>query len=143
MRTEEMALIAAEAACHLENFGEARKYVEMVGSQRDSEYEDRLAGFTDSKTYNENTTGRLETLMDEILFQRRVELWSEVPRLHDLQRLGLGFDRDFEGSNHTQKVQSVNTGPGSPAFILWIPQSEFDGNENMNGDTDQNPDQGS
>ncbi len=143
MRTEEMALIAAEAACHLGNFREARKYVEMVGGQRDSEYEDRLAGFTDSKAYNENTTGRLETLMDEILFQRRVELWSEVPRLHDLQRLGLGFDRDFEGSNHTQKVQSVNTGPGSPAFILWIPQSEFDGNENMNADTDQNPDQGS
>lgn len=79
--------------------------------------------------------------MDEILFQRRVELWSEVPRLHVLQRLGLGFNRNFDGSNHTGKIQSVNTNPASPAFILWIPQSEFDGNENMDAATDQNPDQ--
>lgn len=141
MREEEMALIAAEAACHLGRYADARNYVKMVGSQRDSEYEARLAGFTDAKTYNQNTNGNLQTLMDEILFQRRVELWSEVPRLHDLQRLGLGFNRSFEGSNHTGKIQSVNTNPASPAFILWIPQSEFDGNENMDAATDQNPDQ--
>lgn len=143
MRKEEMALIAAEAAAHLGNYTDARKYVKMVGSQRDSEYEDRLATFPDDKTYNQNTTERIVTLMDEILFQRRVELWSEVPRLHDLQRLGLGFDRSFDGSNHTQKIQSVNTKPGSPAFILWIPQAEFDGNENMDATTDQNPAQDS
>lgn len=141
MREEEMALIAAEAACHQGKYTEARNYVKMVGSQRDSEYDERLAEFTDDKTYNDNTNGILVTLMDEILFQRRVELWSEVPRLHDLQRLGLGFSRDFEGSNHTSKIPSVNTKPASPAFILWIPQAEFDGNENMDAAKDQNPDQ--
>lgn len=141
MREEELTLIAAEAACHLSNFTVARNYVSMVGSMRDTQYATRLAGFTDSKEYNQNTNGTLSTLMDEILFQRRVELWSEVPRMHDLQRLGLGFNRNFEGSNHTQKIPTVNTNPASPAFILWIPQAEFDGNENMDAITDQNPPQ--
>ncbi len=31
MRVEEMMLIAAEAACHLQNWVEARQYVAMVG----------------------------------------------------------------------------------------------------------------
>lgn len=143
MRKEEIALMAAEAACHLEKFQDARTYVSMVGTMRDSNYATRLAGFSNSKNYNQSTTADLTTLMDEILFQRRVELWSEIPRLHDLQRLGLGFDRNFEGSNHTNvaKIPTVNTNPASPAFILWIPQAEFDGNENMNAATDQNPDQ--
>jgi hypothetical protein len=143
MRKEEIALMAAEAACHLGQYDIARNYVKSVGVQRDTNYEARLAQFTDSKEYNQNTTGSLVTLMDEILFQRRVELWSEIPRLHDLQRLGLGFKRNFEGTNHTTSAQipSVNTNPASPAFILWIPQTEFDGNENMDASKDQNPSQ--
>ncbi|MFA5849217.1 MAG: RagB/SusD family nutrient uptake outer membrane protein [Bacteroidales bacterium] len=141
MRVEEMMLIAAEAACQLQKYTEARQYVTMVGGNRDSNYATRLSGFTDSKTYNSSTTGTLTTLMDEILFQRRIELWSEVPRLHDLQRLGLGFRRNFDGSNHTKLIPTINTNAASPAFILWIPQSEFDGNENMDATTDQNPSQ--
>lgn len=145
MRKEEIALMAAEAACHLEQFTKARDYVSMVGEMRDSNYATRLAGFTNSKEYNESTTANLITLMDEILFQRRVELWSEIPRLHDLQRLGLGFTRGFDGTNHpsSARVANVNTNPASPAFILWIPQAEFDGNENMDAATDQNPRQDS
>jgi hypothetical protein len=139
MRVEEMALIAAEAACHLERYPEARQYVSMVGSTRMPDYETRLENFSNSKVYNANTHANLVTLMDEILFQRRVELWSEVPRLHDLLRLGLGFDRNYDGSNHTIRLNSVNTSPNSPAFILWIPRAEFDGNENMDATTDQNP----
>ena len=104
--------MAAEAACHLGQYDIARNYVKSVGVQRDTNYEARLAQFTDSKEYNQNTTGSLVTLMDEILFQRRVELWSEIPRLHDLQRLGLGFKRNFEGTNHNKcKIPSVNTNP--------------------------------
>ncbi len=141
IRAEEMILVAAEAACHLDRYSQARLYISMLGSRRDSGYSARLANFQDSKSYNSNTKGHLTTLMDEILFQRRVELWSEVPRLHDLQRLGLGFNRNFEGTNHTRLLSNVNTAPASPAFIFWIPQAEFDGNENMDSATDQNPPQ--
>jgi hypothetical protein len=72
------------------------------------------------------------------LFQRRVELWSELPRIFDLQRLGLGYTRDYTGSNQTQKVVGKDTGAGSKYFILPIPQAEIDGNANINS-SDQNP----
>ncbi len=80
--------------------------------------------------------------MDEIFFQRRVELWSESPRLFDIQRRGLAFNRAWSGNNHTNTCVDYTSKPGSANFILWIPQAEFDGNENMDGDKDQNPEQG-
>ncbi len=112
--------------------------VKQLGDLRDSDFTERLGKRTDSKTYNENTNAPLITLMDEILFQRRVELWGEAGRIFDLQRLGLGYNRAYNGSNHTQTVQTKNTKAGSPLFILPLPQSEIDGNENIT-DADQNP----
>ena len=142
MRTEEMYLIAAEAACENGDFATARKYVSAVGSLRDSNYAARLASMADSKVLNENTVGPITTLMDEIFFQRRVELWSENPRLFDIQRRGLAFNRAWPETNHTNTCTAYTSIPGSANFILWIPQAEFDGNENMDADKDQNPQQG-
>ena len=142
MRTEELYLIAAEAACENGDFATARKYLSELGSKRDSNYAARLAKMTDDKTLNPDTTGPISTLMDEIFFQRRVELWSENPRLFDLQRRGLAYNRAWSGTNHTRTCTDYTTKPGSANFILWIPQAEFDGNENMSVDKDQNPKQG-
>lgn len=142
MRAEEMYLIAAEAACENGDYAKARKYLTDLESKRDPEYADRLAKMEDSKELNPDTTAPIATLMDEIFFQRRVELWSENPRLFDLQRRGLAYNRNWEGTNHTTTATAYTNKPGSANFILWIPQSEFDGNENMNLDTDQNPAQG-
>lgn len=135
MRAEEMILIAAEAACHLGDFAEARRLIQQLGEKRDSQYATRLAGFTNSKSYNSNTVAPLVTLMDEILFQRRVELWGEVPRIFDLQRLGLGVTRDYPTSNHTA---DYNLPAASNYFILLLPQAELDGNPNISDD-EQNP----
>ena len=142
MRTEELYLIAAEACCEKGDYANARKYVSAVGSLRDSNYAARLESMSDDKTLNSNTVGTISTLMDEIFFQRRVELWSENPRLFDIQRRGLSFDRSWSGNNHTSTCTAYTTKPGSANFILWIPQAEFDGNENMDADRDQNPQQG-
>lgn len=142
MRTEEMYLIAAEAACEKGDYAKARQYVSAVGSARDTEYAARLASKSDSKDLNTNTTGAIATLMDEIFFQRRVELWSENPRLFDLQRRGLAYNRAWDGTNHTRTCTAYTQVPCSANFILWIPQAEFDGNENMDADKDQNPAQG-
>ncbi|MCF0177785.1 MAG: RagB/SusD family nutrient uptake outer membrane protein [Bacteroidales bacterium] len=143
MRVEEMYLIAAEAACHMQNYADARYYIKQLGNMRDTNYEERLESFPDSKEINPNTTDEIITLMDEILFQRRVELWGEMPRQQDLQRLGLGFDRDWESpeSNHTEKLEWLEIRPGSPALILWIPDKEFDNNKALDRKVDQNPDQ--
>lgn len=137
MRAEEMVLIKAEAECHQGLFTEARATIKQLGDIRDSDFATRLAARSDAFTYNEDTNAPLVTLMDEILFQRRVELWGEAGRIFDLQRLGLGYNRAYEGSNHTQTVQTKNTKAGSPLFIIPLPQSEIDGNENIS-DADQN-----
>lgn len=138
MRTEEMVLIAAEAACQKSDFTNAKTYLEMLESKRDPNYAARLASLDPSKTYQTDTKLSPVSYMDEVLFQRRVELWSELPRIFDLQRLGLGYTRDYTGSNQTQKVVGKNTGAGSKYFILPIPQAEIDGNANINS-SDQNP----
>lgn len=138
MRAEEMILIKAEAECHQGQYDAARATIKELGNRRDSEFELRLANRTDANTYNSDTNAPLQTLMDEILFQRRVELWGEVGRIFDLQRLGLGYNRTYENSNHTEKVSTKNTNAASPLFILPLPQSELDGNENISS-ADQNP----
>lgn len=138
MRAEEMVLIKAEAECHQGQYSEARATISQLGDLRDTNFAERLASRTDANTYNTNTNAPLKTLMDEILFQRRVELWGEAGRIFDLQRLGLGYSRVYEGSNHTETVSTKNTDVASPLFIFPLPQSELDGNENITAE-DQNP----
>lgn len=136
MRAEEMLLMAAEAECRLGNYAKARKYLADLGEKRDEAYAERLAEMTDAKTYSFNTLDAPETLMEEVLFQRRVELWGEYPRLFDLKRLRLGYNRAYSGSNHAVKAAMDAADPG---FTLLIPQAEFNGNESMDLLTDQNP----
>ena len=108
----------------------------MVASNRDSDYEANMAAYTESKEYQAQTSTSLITLMDYILYQRRVELWGEVSRMHDLQRLGLGVTRDYPYNNHSEPYDFE---PASPDFIYAIPQSEFDGNDALDPTKDQNP----
>lgn len=138
MRMEEMALIAAEAACHTKDYTTAREYVAMVTSQRDSEYEENLNAVSNGFEYNHNTVSTVNNLMDYILLQRRIELWGEVSRMHDLQRLGLGVNRTYEypENNHASKKQYD---AGYKFFIYAIPLSEFDGNTALDPVADQNP----
>ena len=138
MRAEEMILIKAEAECAQSKFADARKTISELGDLRDNAFSTRLEKRKDSKEYNNNSNAPLETLMDEILFQRRVELWGEAGRMFDLQRLGLGYKRVYDGSNHTQTITTKNTNVASPLFILPLPQSELDGNANITV-ADQNP----
>lgn len=136
MRMEEMLLIAAEAECRLGQYENARGYLKTLEEQRDPQYTARLAAMTNSNTYSTNTLDKPKTLMEEILYQRRVELWGEFPRVFDLKRLQLGYNRDYEGTNHTDDTEMT---PAHKNFVYPIPQAEFDGNINMNQSKDQNP----
>lgn len=138
MRAEEMVLIQAEAECHLKEFDLARATIKRLGMLRDAKYEEILSKRTNSEAYNSNTNAPVTTLMEEILLQRRVELWGEAGRIFDLQRLALGYNRKYEGSNHSETVQTKNTGVASPLFIFPLPQSEIDGNEHISS-SDNNP----
>lgn len=138
MRVEEMALVVAEAACHLGDYDTAREYVAMVTSMRDDHYEENLASVPDGSEYNTNTVSTINNLMDYILLQRRIELWGEVSRMHDLQRLGLGVDRTYSypDNNHSSQKKFA---AGDKRFIYAIPLGEFDGNMALDPVKDQNP----
>jgi starch-binding outer membrane protein, SusD/RagB family len=138
-------LIAAEAMCMQGKYGEARAMLEDLMAERNPNY--NISSRTNSNTLtttdaNGPTTpaGGPVTLLDEIILQRRIELWGEVGRIMDIKRLKTGFTRDFEGSNHPDKLVTRNTlDPEYADFVMAIPQSEFDGNKNMDETADQNP----
>lgn len=142
MRYEEMLLTAAEAKCRLEDYAGARADLIKLNAERFALYSERLATVTNSKDYTltNGSYGTISTLMDEILVQRRIELWGEVGRIFDILRLKTGFTRDFPNSNHSQKITTIETTKADcKDFILTIPQTEFDGNMSLNSATDQNP----
>lgn len=145
MRHEEMMLIAAEAMCMQQKYSEARTMLTELMAERDPNYDISSKTNTSTLTTDDSNgpttpAGGSLTLLDEIILQRRIELWGEAGRIHDIKRLKTGFTRDFEGSNHADKLITRNTlAPEYDDFVMAIPQSEFDGNQNMDETADQNP----
>ena len=145
MRIEEAYLIMAEAKCRMKDFEGAKTALSAVCSQRDTEYENRIAQLTgDTQTFG--SVGTITTLLDEILVQRRIELWGEAGRIFDIQRLGKGWTRYWEidgmKTNHSNYLNKYSEYLNFPAdyieCILMIPQTELDNNPNINAE-DQNP----
>ena len=147
LRLEEMILVKAEAECHAGQYDNAINTLKpLMQNRMDAEafknYETYLAGLQKSNniTFTGGTYGAITTLMDEILLQRRIELWGEGRRLFDIIRLKTGFTRNFPDTNHSNLLQTIDTStPDSKYFIFPLPQSEFDGNTSLNVSTDQNP----
>lgn len=136
LRAEELILMAAEAACERSDWTSAKSLLSELGAKRDTGYEARIASRSESKNYNANTMLAPSTLREEVLFQRRIELWTEgMGRRFDLRRLHLGFSR--VGSNHTASVGTFKA--GDPIFVYFIPQTEFDNNKSLDQNVDQNP----
>ena len=139
MRVEEMYLNAAEAACMNGNETLAKQYLMALMSKRDANYSTNKTG-TALATVSTQTTG---SLREEILIQRRLELWGEDGRIYTIRRCHQGFERlsDFgwpDGLLIPTHAAAAKD-PNSYLWVLTIPQAEFDGNENMNVDKDQNP----
>jgi hypothetical protein len=81
------------------------------------------------------STSTGQTLINEILVQRRIELWGEGFRFYDLKRLNQALDRT--GSNHSAAVAVTLTVPaGDKMWEFLIPQDEIN---NSNGVIVQNP----
>ncbi|NVK50566.1 MAG: RagB/SusD family nutrient uptake outer membrane protein [Cyclobacteriaceae bacterium] len=117
MRAAEMYLVEAEALARGGNDAQAAQVLFEFASQRDPEY-----------TLSSNTG---EALIEEIMIQRRIELWGEGFRFYDLKRLNLPLDRN--GANHVATV--INSKFDEPAgtnnWQFKIPISELNANENM------------
>lgn len=118
MRNAEMYLIEAEAEARLGNKTKAAEAIAPLMATRD-------LGWSKS-----------EVTVDDILLQRRIELWGEGFGYFDLRRNGLGVNRKYEGTNHTAQAQYV-----FPAHaISWnfqIPNREMQNNPKIT-EEDQN-----
>jgi len=137
MRVEEMYLNAAEAACRLGQEDVAKQYLLTLMAQRDPNYTCTKTGTT-LGTLTNDVTG---SLLEEIITQRRIELWGEDGRIYTIRRLRQGFVRSTD-DGWPSALAGCNTSlndPESYAWVLTIPQAEFDGNENMDATKDQNP----
>jgi len=109
MRASEMYLIEAEAYAHLGNNIAAANALFQLAKRRD-------AGYVMS-----TKTGT--ALLNEIYFQRRIELWGEGFRFYDLKRLNQGLDRSRHKFLPTYQ-KSIPAGDVQWQFV--IPQSEID-----------------
>ena len=135
MRVEEMYLVKAEAECMLGDDAAAQQTLAKLMAQRDPDYKCEKTGKALGVTSNEITG----SLLEEIINQRRIELWGEFGRIYDLRRLHQGFIRTEE-MGHTRTLSGRGSeDPESYIWVMVIPQSEFDGNATLDISKDQNP----
>ncbi len=116
MRASEMYLIEAEAKARLNDNAGAAAALFTLAKQRDASY------------VLSTKTG--QALIDEIMIQRRVELWGEGFRFLDLKRLNLPLNRN--GANHVASVATVLDIPaGDPKWQWLFPQNELNYNDKI------------
>lgn len=120
IRVSEMYLTLAEAEFKLGNEGEALKNLDYLRAKR----------------YNNFVSGQeIGTNLEKaIALERRLELSFEGDRFFELKRNGWAMIRDERGDNAdgSGTAPAVQNVPAtSPYYVLPIPQSEMDANENM------------
>jgi hypothetical protein len=123
----EMYLIDAEALVRNGQDAPGRTILETLIKNRYSAYSaSGLAG---------------TNLLNEILLQRRIELWGEGLSLFDIKRLKKGLNRPSGAGNYGSGNYDPITytlADQDPKFLYRIPQEELDANKSMTA-ADQNP----
>lgn len=137
MRVEEMYLTVAEAACRLGDETTSLNHLNALMKKRDASYSCNKTGTALGKLTSDETG----SLLEEIITQRRIELWGEFGRIYDIRRLRQGFVRTA-AMGWPASALLTNRPSDDPECYMWvltIPQAEFDGNASMDAATDQNP----
>ena len=123
MRIEEMYFIEAEAAAHADAAAGKALLESFMQNYRFAEY----------VCYPSEQAA----IIDEIVFQKRVELWGEGQTFFDVKRLNLSVDRTYEGSNFQEESKFKTE--GRPAWMnICIVKSEKNNNKALVGF--ENPD---
>ncbi len=117
MRVEEMYFIAAEAAARIQSPAAGMAILtDFMQSYRDENYSSDASSLAD--------------VVEEIILQKRIELWGEGQIFYDIKRLNMPVTRGYPGTNHDPDFQfNTTTFPGW--MNLVIPRNE----ENNNGAT--------
>jgi hypothetical protein len=114
MRASEMYLIEAEALARQGNTAQAATVLFDLVSKRDPSY------------VKSTKTGT--ALTDEIMFQRRIELWGEGFRFTDLKRLNQPLNRNNTNANSAVAV-IYDVAAGDNQWEFLIPQREINANK--------------
>lgn len=122
MRAAELYLAEAEALARSGSESQAIDVLYEVAVARDPEYK--------------KSTNSGQALVDEILWQRRMELWGEGFRFYDLKRTGSKLDRTGGNHNATYTNGTMIVEPNDLRWQLPIPQQEIN---RANGIVIQNP----
>ena len=102
MRVEEMYFIEAEAAEHVSAGSGIALLTDFMKTHRDANYEYKGSD-----------------AIDEIVFQKRVELWGEGQTFFDIKRLDMSVTRGYEGTNWQDEQTLLNTN-GRPAWTNYV-----------------------
>ena len=125
MRVEEMYFIEMEAVAH-SDLGLAKILLEE---------------FMDTRVVDGSfvcEASDLNSFLDEMLFQKRVEFWGEGVVFFDYKRLGKGIQRGYPVTNEAA-VYAFNSDGLSPQWNIVVTNGEFQYNAGINSLTN-NPD---
>lgn len=103
MRVEEMKLIEAEAAAWQDE-ARGKSLLEAFAKTRDDNFEYGQH----NEAYGNSST---PAIINEIWWQRRVELWGEGFAQGDIKRLNKSVIRSYSGTNHKDGYQWNTNGP--------------------------------
>ncbi len=124
MRVEEMYFIEAEAAAHQDAARGKQMLESFMTTHRDPKY---------TCMYTEQSS-----IVEEVVFQKRIELWGEGQSFFDIKRLNLPVTRGYEGTNHLESERFNTT--TRPAWMSWvIIKTEEDGNAAITGLNNPDP----
>lgn len=124
MRVEEMYFIEAEAAAHLD------------AAKGKSLLESFMTTYRDPHYICKATTQ--DGIIDEIIFQKRVELWGEGRTFYDIKRLNYSVTRGYTGTNF-YPTSCFNTN-GRPAWMNFcIYRTEAENNTALAGWNNPDP----
>lgn len=121
MRVEEMYLIEAEATAH---------YDAATGRSL-------LQSFMLTRNPNYTVPGTYD-LIDEIIFQKRIELWGEGVIYYDMKRLDIGMQNGKKGSNAPAGAKFLTDGR-APWWNLVIPLNSVQQNKGLDGKNNPDP----
>ncbi|MCR5244489.1 MAG: RagB/SusD family nutrient uptake outer membrane protein [Bacteroidales bacterium] len=127
MRAAEMQLIIAETACRLGKEDEAITALNELMKTRDVNYD--CSGLTGT-SLGALTTDETGSLLEEILIQRRIELWGEFGRVYDIKRLRQGFVRTKEMGHPIDGLLNKLhcDDPETFDWVMTIPAKEYNAN---------------
>lgn len=123
MRVEEMYLIEAEATAHYDATT-GKSLLQSFMANRDPAY----------------TVPAANDLIDEIIFQKRIEFWGEGVIFYDLKRLNIGMHNGDTGTNAPPMAQ-LSTDGRAPWWNCVFPLNAVQQNKALAGKNNPNPTQ--